>query len=256
MTVIKKIEFTTNNKKIKPILINDNHINVLLLDNNKVFKFYNNGKTNKVAVVQFRYIDNIVSQAFYECSGEYNGTWLPFDGIKGDVDEKNNFYKYMDTAAFCGDVPFGSIKLMAVSYILGGGVWANKETKFKDTLKVEERTSTTIYTDITDIGFQDSLVINHYINYAISRNYFESNPDEKLRPSSPQWIKDSKKNKNDQRIFSAFDFSAKMNNSFQLEYTPSVISKFNTRKDYESYYKRVDKGQVIIERKATSCNIL
>jgi len=256
MTVIRKIEFTTGNKKIKSILINDNHINVLLLDGNKVFKYYNNGKENKVVVVEFKYMNNIISQAFYECSGDYKGTWFPFDGVKGDVDDENNFYKYLDTSAFSEENMFGSVKFMAVSYILGGGIWSSKDVKFKKILNVNDRTSTTIYTDTVDVGFQDSLVINHYINYAISRNYFESNPDERQRPNSPQWIKDSKSNMNDQEKFSAFDFSAKMNNSYHIEYTPRAIPKFNTRKDYASYYKKVDESQVKVEKPISSCNIL
>ena len=256
MTVIKKVNFVSSNKKIRSVLIDNSYINIVLLNNNKIFRYYMDGKYYKVVVIHFKHTDRMVSQAFYQCVNEYKGTWLPFDGIKGDVDEDGRFYKYIDTKAFANDHPFGDNKLMAVSYILGNGVWMDKDSRFKKILNVDDRSSLTMYSDMTDVNFEDSLTINHYINYSISRNYYENNPEEKLRPSSPQWIKDSKKNINDQKLFSAFDFSTKMNNTYQLEYTPTVIPKFNDRSDYEEYYKKVDKSKLIVIKTTPSCNIL
>lgn len=256
MTVIKKLDFVSTNKRIRPVLIDNSYVNVVLLDGNKVFKYYNKGKYYKIIVVQFKYLENIISQAFYECQGEYKGTWLPFDGIKGNVDEEGVFYKYMDQEAFDKELPFGGTKMMAVSYILGGGVWSQKELKYKEKLGVDERSSFTLYSDTVDVDFQDSLYINHYINYSISRNYYDSNPNEKLRPSSPQWIKDSKKLKNDQKVFSAFDFSTKMNNSYQIEYTPPVFPNYTNREDYQDFYRKIDKSKIHVNTQISTCDIL
>lgn len=254
MTTIRKIEFETDDKVLNSVLINGTHINLVLLDGGKLFSYKNNKRNYDIVVVQFKYMDNIVSQAFYNSPEDYKDTWLPFDGIKGDV-EDGIFYKYMDKKAFEEDYPFGNIKMMCISYILGGGIWLSDKSKYKDTFN-KLRGPVTISKESVNVNFEDSLTINHYINYSISRNYYMSNPDKKLRPKSPQWIKDSKKIKNEQRLFSAFDFSTKMNNSYQIEYTPPVIPNHTERKDYKEFYDKVDKSIIKVEKEETYCNIL
>jgi hypothetical protein len=248
MTVVRKIKCISDNKTINSVTI-DGYINVILLKNSETFRYINGKKKNKIVVAQFLYSDKIVSQAFYECSEKFKGTWLPFDGIKCDVGEKNIFFKYIDDSAFNSDLyPFGDLSLMAVSYVLGGGVWGRLDSKYKDLLRVEERTSLLELNDVVDISFEDSLIINHYINYSISRNYYTGNPVKNFRPKSPQWIKASKKIKNVQKLFSAFDFSNKMNNSNQIEYTPPQRPNYNQRSDYDVFYKAVDLSEINIEK--------
>lgn len=254
MTIIKKINFETDDKVLKSVLIEGSHINLVLLDEGKIFSYKNNKRSYDIIVVQFKYMDNIVSQAFYKSPEDFKDTWLPFDGIKGNVDD-SMFYKYMDKNAFEEDPPFGNMKMMCISYILGGGIWLSDKSKYKDTFN-KLRGPITISKDIVNVNFEDSLVINHYINYSVSRNYYMSNPDKKLRPKSPQWIKDSKKIKNEQSLFSAFDFSTKMNNSCQIEYTPPVIANYTSRNEYKEFYDKVDKSIIKVEEEISMCNIL
>ena len=256
MTTIRNIKTISDNKIIKSVTTDDS-INIILLKNNEIFRYINGDKKNKIIVAQFSYFGKVVSQAFYECCGEYKGTWLPFDGIKANISEENTFFKYLDDSAFKTELyPFGDLILMAVSYILGGGVWGRIKTKYKEMLGVEERMSVLELYGIKDVSFEDSLVINHYINYSISRNYYQSNPEKSFRPKSPQWIKNTKNLDNDQKLFSAFDFSFKMNNSRQIEYTPPLMPKFNKRSDYEDFYKSIDLTITDNEEKNISCTIL
>jgi len=243
MTTIKAINYTTNNKIINKILIDENHINVIIPENGMLFEYKNGKQSNKIVVVQFKYKENIVSQSFYQCDRTYKYTWLPFDGIKARVDDTNKFCKFFDTIKFQNNKrPFGCDELMAVSYILGGGIWVSSDEKFKNSLDVEDRIS---YIDIRDtnmVNFEDSLYINHYINYSVSSNY--------INPKNINWMKGD-------RLDSAFMFSYKMNNSHQIEYTPETIDGATSDKDYFEFYKKVDFSDVPIEESDTRlCNIL
>lgn len=257
MTSFYKIKYNTDNEKISNVLI-DNGINIIILNNNTLFEYINNQSKNKILIAEFKYKDKIVSQAFYLCDGEYKGTWLPFDGIKANVDNNNKFYKYIDNSAFKNkEYPFGDESLMAVSYLLGGGVWCHSNSDFRNKLNVDERISYTSEFRVRSVDFAYSLYINQYINYSISRNYFDKHPQTNMRPKSPKWVENKGTNKNDQKLFSAFDFSYKMNNSNQIEYTPPVSSDKNSIKDYKDFYKMVDESNVEVPEKQVSfCNIL
>lgn len=246
MTITIELKYETGNPLISQILIEDK-INIILPDDSNIFEYINYDNKNKTIVVEFKYNESIVSQAFYQCGKEFNGTWLPFDGIKANINDGNLFYKYFDIEPFRNKIfPFGNKKLMAVSYILGGGVWVSRDTKFRDILNVEERISYLNNLSSVNVDFQDSLYINHYINYAISRNYYEDHPSNNkfYKPKSPVWIKVKNSNLNEQKLFSAFDFSYKMNNSNQIEYTPPVFLDKTKREDYEDFYKKIDNSQI------------
>ena len=244
MTSTHEITFTTTNKDILDILYEDK-ISIITLDNNTFFEYTNGDKKNKILITNFRYNNKIVSQAFYEDSGEFKGTWLPFDGIKANVDENNTFFQYLDTTAFETDLyPFGDKKLMSVSYLLGGGVWTGKTLKYRKMLNVDERISYLSDFKSINVNFNNSLYINHFINYSISRNYYDKHPKTSFRPRSPKWIANSKEVKNDQKLFSAFDFSAKMNNSYQIEYTPPLFEDKTKREDYTEFYSNVDSSTI------------
>lgn len=243
MTSVKAINYTTNNKIINKILIDGDHINVIIPENGMLFEYKNVKQSNKIIVVQFKYKEKIVSQSFYRCNGKYKNTWIPFDGIKANIDDNNKFYKFFDTTKFLNNKePFGYPELMAVSYVLGGGLWVSNDENFKNVLNVEDRIS---YIDIEDtikVKFEDSLYINHYINYSISSNYMD--------PKYINWMEGDK-------LDSAFMFSYKMNNSHQIEYTPMTINGATAAKDYFEFYKKVDFSDVPIEESDTRlCNIL
>ena len=244
MTSSHQIKLNTTNDKIFDVL-NDDKISIITLDNNTVFEYYNEDKCNKIIIVHFQYNKKIVSQAFYQCTGEFKGTWLPFDGIKANVNENNVFFQYLDIDAFNTEMyPFGDIKLMAVSYLLGGGVWCGKNMKYRKILDVEERISYLYDFRTLEVSFNNSLYINHFINYSISRNYYDKHPVSSFRPKSPKWISSHKSIKNDQKLFSAFDFSSKMNNSYQIEYTPPLFENMTSREDYKSFYGKIDSSIV------------
>ena len=245
MTSTHEIKFNTNNKKILDVL-NEDQISIITLDNNTVFQYVNGDKSNNILIVHFKYNNKIVSQAFYQCIGEFKGTWLPFDGIKANVNENNIFFQYLDTEPFNTDLyPFGDIKLMCVSYLLGGGVWCNKNMKYRKILNVDERICYLSDFKPIEVSFNNSLYINHFINYSISRNYYDKHPNTSFRPKSPKWISNHKDIKNEQKLFSAFDFSAKMNNSYQIEYTPPLFEDKTKRDDYQEFYSKVDESKVI-----------
>ena len=240
MTSIHQIKYNTKNEKISEVL-NEDKITIVTLENNNVFEYCNGDKNNKIIVVHFKYNNKIRSQAFYLNTEQYKGTWLPFDGIKANVNSNNIFYKYIDTEPFNTDLyPFGDMKLMAVSYLLGGGVWCNKSMKYRDILGVNERISYINQFNTIKVPFNNSLYINHFINYSISRNYFDKHPNTSFRPKSPKWTSNHKDIKNDQKLFSAFDFSAKMNNSYQIEYTPPLFQDKVKREDYEDFYSKIE----------------
>ena len=244
MTSTHEIIFTTTNKDILDVLYEDK-ISIVTLDNNTVFEYKNGGRKNKILIVNFRYNNKIVSQSFYQDQEDFNGTWLPFDGIKGNVDESRFFYHYVDVSAFETELfPFGDMKLMAVSYLLGGGVWCNKNLKYRKMLNVDERISYLSDFKSVSVDFNNSLYINHFINYSISRNYYNKHPKTSFRPKSPKWIASHKEVKNEQKLFSAFDYSAKMNNSYQIEYTPPLFEDKTKREDYNTFYSNVDSSTI------------
>ena len=247
MTIIEKLKIDTDDKVIKSILIDGSHINIVLLDRNKIFTYKNFGKLFDILVVQFKHDNNIVSQAFYKTKDYLKDTWVPFDGIKGDVDDNNVFYKYMDRNFFEEDSPFGTEAMMSISYILGGGIWAHRDQKIKNILKLRLRMSALSNIDRIDVNFEDSIVVNHYINYSISSNYF------KETPYYSKWVNSST---NSQKLLSAFDFSTKMENIHQIEYTPPSFPKFNSRDDYKDFYKKINKSVVKIPSKSSTCVIL
>lgn len=257
MTSTYEIKYNTTNEKILDVL-NDDRIRIITLDNNTVFEYVDQDKQNKIIVVHFRYNNKVVSQAFYQCLADYKYTWLPFDGIKANVDKNNVFYQYIDVEPFKTDLyPFGDMKLMAVSYLLGGGVWCNKSLKYREILGVDERISYLNDMSSIIVEFNNSLYINHFINYSISRNYYSKHPEKTFRPKSPVWITNHKNIKNDQKLFSAFDFSAKMNNSYQIEYTPPLFADKQERKDYDDFYSIMDNCVVKDEVKSRQfCSIL
>lgn len=242
MTIHKEIKYNTKNENIVDILI-DEKINIIIPNNGLLFAYQNDGKKNRVIVVEFNFKDRVVSQAFYQCNNKFSGTWLPFDGIKAEVNESNKFYTFFDTEAFRDEhAPFGNKQLMAVSYIIGGGVWQIKDRKYRDILDVEERIS---YLDILDskvVKFEDSLYINHYINYAVSSNYLK---DKKIK-----WL-------DGEELDSAFRFSYKMNNSHQIEYTPKTIQGASSKDAYQTLYDKIDQSEVeITEQSSYNCCIL
>lgn len=257
MSSIREILYHTSNEKVSKIL-NDGKISITTLEDNYVFEYNNGERKNKIVIAHFKYNKKIVSQAFYECSGEFNGTWLPCDGIKANVKDNNVFYQNIDTEAFKSELyPFGEENLMAVSYILGGGVWCNRNQKYRNMLKVDDRISYLNNLTPKKVNFNDSLYINHFINYAISRNYYTKHPESSFRPKSPIWINSKGEINNEQKLFSAFDFSAKMNNSYQIEYTPPVSKGKIKREDYEEFYNKVDSSIVQIHKEGYKmCNIL
>ena len=244
MAFTHEITFTTTNEHILDILHEDK-ISIITLDNNTVFLYINGDRKNKILLVNFRYNNKIVSQAFYQDNEDLKGTWLPCDGIKANVNENNEFFQYFDVSAFETDLyPFGDIKLMAVSYLLGGGVWCNKTQKYRKMLNVNERISYIADFEEEKVEFNNSLYINHFINYSISRNYYNKHPISSFRPKSPKWITNSKEIKNEQKLFSAFDFSSKMNNSYQIEYTPPVFENKTKREHYKNLYEKIDNSNV------------
>ena len=124
-------------------------------------------------------------------------------------------------------------------------------------MNVDERISYTSGFRVKNVDFVYSLYINHYINYSISRNYFDKHPQTNMRPKSPKWIENKESTKNNQKLFSAFDFSYKMNNSNQIEYTPPVSSDKNSMKDYKDFYKMIDESTVDVHTESLSfCTIL
>ena len=258
MTSTHEIKYNTDSKKIAGILNEEGKILVVTLENNSVFEYVNGEKSNKIIIVHFNYNNKVVSQAFYECQEELKGTWLPFDGIKANVDEGNVFYQYLDKEAFHTNLyPFGDESLMMVSYLLGGGIWCNKTLKYREMLKVDERISYLANFDTVKVNFNDSLYINHFINYSISRNYYNKHPNSAFRPKSPKWISSQKEIKNEQKLFSAFDFSSKMNNSYQIEYTPPLFEEKTQLSDYKDFYETINNSIIKVSDSSFKfCSIL
>lgn len=242
--------FKTDNNIVNSVLGDSSTIRINLRVDDKCYEYFTGSEYNKIIKATFVYDNNIVSQAFYR----NNGTWVPFDGIKANVNENNKFYQYLDTDPFKTKYePFGDLKLMAVSYILGGGVWISKDDKWRKILNVPERISQ-FDPESVKVQFNDSLVINQYINYSISRNYYKNHPnkDDFFKPKSRNWF-----DGNEQSLFSAFDHSAKMNNYHQIEYTPPVLLNRKKRKDYKDFYELVDNSEVKVPKDQSSyCTIL
>lgn len=241
MTIVRSIKYDTTHSKIKKVMIED-HINVILPYENQIFEYERvDGSRNKVVIVEFKYKQKVVKQAFYQCIGKYQGTWLPFDGVKADVNDNNEFYTFLDTDMI-EKVPFGNQELMAVSYVLGGGVWKDEESEFTKELGVDPRIS--YFDDLKTrlVEPQDSIYLNHYINYAITDNYTSGKP--------VKWLEG-------QHLKSAFSFSNKMENSHQIEYTPKRVNGATSRTDYMELYAKINKAEVNISPPTNSyCAIL
>ena len=109
-------------------------------------------------------------------------------------------------------------------------------------MNVEDRISYIDISETNKVKFEDSLYINHYINYSVSSNY--------INPKYVNWMEGD-------NLDSAFMFSRKMNNSHQIEYTPEEIKGATSAKDYFELYKKVDFSEVPIEEsEAGFCAIL
>lgn len=240
MSIIRSIHYNTENKNISKILI-EGKINVILYRQNEIFEYEKtDGTINKIIVVEFNYKEKIVKQAFYQCSGKYKGTWLPFDGIKADVDDNNKFYTFLDTSQI-KDHPFGVNELKSVSYVLGGGVWKNSDSEFVKKLKVDPRISYFDGLDTKTVKFEDLNYINHYINYSITDNYLDYKP--------VKWL-------DGEELNSAFRFSSKMKNEHQIEYCPVRVKGAKNRSDYTEIYAKIDNSIVEIKQEKSNCTIL
>jgi hypothetical protein len=241
MTIVRSIKYNSSHKLISKILV-DGGINLIIPYEDEIFEYKKtDGAKHKVIVVEFNYKQKIVKQAFYQCTNKYEGTWLPFDGVKADVDGDNEFYTFLDTDSI-GDLPFGKEELKCVSYVLGGGMWKDPESDFSKSLGVEPRISYFDCLNTKVIEPYDSIYLNHYINYAITDNYGTT--------QQVKWIEG-------EHLKSAFSFSNKMDNSYQIEYTPRRIKGAKTRVDYAMLYAKINKSKIKIPRSSSSgCTIL
>ena len=240
MTILRSINYSSSNKKIAKVLIDDK-INIIMPYDNEIFEYEKtDGDRHKVIVVEFKYKQKVVKQAFYQCIHKYNGTWLPFDGVKADVSNDNDFYTFLDTDAI-SDHPFGVEELKLVSYVLGGGVWKNPDSEFTKSLGVEPRISYFDGLNTKVIEPQDSIYLNHYINYAVTDNYINAKP--------VKWL-------DGEEFKSAFSHSNKMDNSHQIEYTPRRIKGAKTRSDYAEMYAKINSSNVDTIQPTSQCTIL
>lgn len=220
-----KLKLNTANEKIKRVL-NENYVSVNIIEESKTFEY----DERQIINVTFKHQNNLVSQAFY-LNDKF--TWLPFDGIKVDVDDQNKLYTFFDTDNF--DSEFPDEELMAVSYILGGGIWSTGYSEYSKQLDVIGRISQLSLKSVK-VPRNHMLKINHFVNYSVSDNYLHKN---KVRRS-------------------AFDFSRKMENPNQLEYTPRRVKGFETKKDYQKIYEKIDKSVVDFRKPGQeyTCTIL
>ena len=205
-----KLKLNTTNDKIKRVL-NENYISVEIAEESKAFEY----DDRKIITVKFKHNHNLVSQAFY-LNDEF--TWVPFDGIKVDVDEENRLYTLFDTDNFDGIFP--DEQVMAVSYILGGGIWSTGYSEYSKKLDVIGRISQLSLQPV-HVPRNHILKVNHFINYSVSYNYINKEKERR----------------------SAFDFSKKMETPCQLEYTPRRVKGLD-KKGYEEIYKKIDKSVV------------
>ena len=206
------------------VLIGD-RININIPDNGIYSYEDSDGVCRKVVVVEFKLNNAIVSQGFYQNS---KSTWLPFNGVKADVSDDNIFYTFFDTESFEDEDGFGFSELKQISYLLGGGIWLEPENGLLPNHDCPPRLSCLESFNVFMVKFTDSLIINQYVNYSISDNY-------NLGNNTVKWM-------GGEVMKSAFEFSYKMNNSYQIEYTP----KKQDSADYTSLYKRVDNAIVKI----------
>lgn len=207
------------------VLIGD-RINIIIPDNGVYTYEDSYGVCRKVIVVEFKLNNSIVSQGFFQ---NVRLTWLPFNGIKADISDDNVFYTFFDTEAFEDEDEFGFSELKQVSYLLGGGIWLDSKNGLLPNHDCPPRLSSLETFDVYMVKFTDSLIINQYVNYAISDNYILGN-------NTVKWM-------DGEVMKSAFEFSYKMNNSYQIEYTPK---KQDSKAGYTSLYKRMDKAIVTI----------
>jgi hypothetical protein len=239
---IFNLNYVTENKIVNKALIDDNRILVVSRGENNYFKYSTGDSKNEIVVVHFKYGNDISRQGFYR--NEKTKIWLPFDGIKANVDSYNRFGTYIDDSSFKENgefSPFGCIELMVVSYLLGGGIWM-KKNKYSDVLKTDPRINCLHNLYFENVSFSKMLYINHFIGTSVSCNYFGD------RRKKINW---SEKDK----YFTAFDNSRKMKNSYQIEYTPP---RFETEKEYLDFYELVENSEVEIKMEESNryCCIL
>lgn len=214
------IKFNTEDENIQSIL-NENFISVITLDNDKILR-YNN---HPIILVSFVYNSKLESQAFYKDNTE---TWKPFDGIKATFDDNGNFTKIFDTLKdLCG---FGTEKLMFVSYILGGGIWSRSNI-YSEKYNLRPRIQQFEFEEYK-VKFENSMIVNHFINYSISYNYLNLKKDENRK--------------------SAFDGAHKSENWSQMEYVP--IKKSLCKDLDDALYK--NNINTPLESSNYMCNIL
>jgi len=215
-----KIKYNTDNKIINGVL-NDNFITVVTNNQREALEYM----SHQIITVFFVYNGKLASQAFYKNTEQ---TWVPFNGIKANLNKEKKFIYYFDTSNFGIMDNFGLEELMVVSYLLGGGMWV-KDNEHLKRLKLHPRMRQ-FELESHKIKFHNSLLVNHFVNYSICSNY--------LKPQ--------------QKFKSAFDKSHKAENSTQVEYTPKN----------DSLCKELDKAlsndNVItpIEESNTMCAIL
>jgi hypothetical protein len=213
-----RLKYNTENDKIKKIL-NENYITVEVLENDKAIKFMN----RQIILVSFVFKNKLTCQSFYKHEDK---TWYPFDGIKADIDEDGDFYQFFDTKNFKDN--FMLEELTLVSYILGGGIWTDETNEHSVKFDLKSRIQQFELSEYP-IRFEDSILVNHFINYSISDNYS---------------IYDNRK--------SAFDGVHKAENWTQMEYVP--IKKSLCKDLDEALYK--NKIKTPLESSGYMCNIL
>lgn len=216
--MILTIKYNTDDPNIQKIL-NDNFISVITLENDKIMEY----NSCKIILVSFVYKSKLQSQAFYKNKDD---TWMPFDGIKANLNEDGDFVKTFDTLdGFDG---FGTEQLMLVSYLLGGGIWS-KTNKYKDKYELKFRVNQ-FDLESYNVKFEHSMLVNHFINYSISSNYLKKEGDRK----------------------SAFDGAHKAENWSQMEYVP--IKKSLCKDLDDALYK--NKIKTPLESSNYMCTIL
>ena len=119
-------------------------------------------------------------------------------------------------------------ELALVSYILGGGMWTDESNEYSVKFNLKSRIQQFELSEYP-INFEDSILVNHFINYCISDNYS---------------IHENRK--------SAFDGVHKAENWSQMEYVP--IKKSLCKDLDEALYK--NKIKIPLESSGYMCNIL
>ena len=217
------IKHNYKNKYIDNIL-NDNFITITILDDRKIMEY----NYHKIILVSFVYKSRLQSQAFYETK---EGTWLPFDGIKAQLEENIYFSNIFDTNNFEKFYGFGTEELMLVSYLIGGGMWL-KNNKFSTGYELKPRICQLTNLESHKVKFEHPMLVNHFVNYSISYNYINLKKDEPRK--------------------SAFDGAHKAENWSQMEYVP--VKKSLCKELDDALYN--NKINIPIEVSNYTCTIL